>query len=120
MECPKCHAECQCDSVHNGVALIYGPYGCPQCGWSENEEYDLSTRKSPVDERGGAIDQFGGYHPPGSLRAILCAGCGGDRGTNEEPSGRWIKCTDCDGDGEIEVEFKPVTMEDLDDAHAKD
>lgn len=74
MECPKCHAECQCDSVHNGVALIYGPYGCPQCGWSENDEYDLSTGKSPVDERGGVIDQYGGYHPPGSLKAVACRG----------------------------------------------
>jgi hypothetical protein len=68
--CPKCGAECHRDSVDVGVGIIDGPYGCPGCGWSEDSEYDLSEGKDPVDERGGAIDQYGGYHPPGSSMAL--------------------------------------------------
>jgi hypothetical protein len=70
MKCPKCNADCSHDSVDVGVGVIHGPYGCPDCGWSENSDYDLSVDKSPVDEKGGVIDQFGGYHPPGSPRAL--------------------------------------------------
>lgn len=71
MKCPKCNNDCCRDEVHNGVAMLYGPYGCPNCYWSESEEYDLSTGKNPLDEKGGAIDQYGNYHPPGSIRAII-------------------------------------------------
>lgn len=70
MKCPKCNEECWQDSADVGVGVIYGPWGCPGCGWSEGEEYDLSTGKDPVDEKGGAIDQYGGYHPPGSSMAL--------------------------------------------------
>ena len=66
--CPKCAGECHRDSV--GVGIIHGPYGCPFCGWSEDSAYDLSTGKDPVDAKGGAIDQYGGYHPPGSSMAL--------------------------------------------------
>ena len=68
--CPKCGGETWQDSADIGVGVIYGPRGCTACGWSEAEEYDLSEGKSPVDERGGAIDQYGGYHPPGSSMAL--------------------------------------------------
>jgi hypothetical protein len=64
MKCPKCGEECHCDSVDVGVGVIHGPYGCPGCGWSEDSEYDLSEGQDPVDEKGGAIDQYGSYHPP--------------------------------------------------------
>lgn len=68
--CPKCKCEeTHQDSVDIGVGVIYGPLGCPNCGWSEDERYDLSEGKDPVDEKGGAIDQYGGYHPPGSSMA---------------------------------------------------
>lgn len=70
MKCPRCNEDCDRDSVDVGVGVIHGPYGCASCGWSENEEYDLSGSKDPVDEKGGAIDQWGGYHPPGSSRAL--------------------------------------------------
>lgn len=70
MKCPKCGEECWRDSADVGVGVIYGPYGCGNCGWSESEEYDLSTGKNPVDEKGGATDQWGGYHPPGSTMAL--------------------------------------------------
>jgi hypothetical protein len=69
MKCPKCSTDCDRDCVDVGVGTIYGPYGCSGCGWSENEDYDLSEGKDPVDERGGAIDQYGGYYPPGSSMA---------------------------------------------------
>ncbi len=70
-KCPKC----KCDELHRdeadvGVGIIYGPWGCPQCGWSEHPSYDLSEGKDPVDIKGGAIDQYGGYHPPGSSMAL--------------------------------------------------
>jgi len=44
------------------TGFIENPYGCPGCGWSEDSDYDLSTGKDPVDDRGGAIDQYGSYH----------------------------------------------------------
>lgn len=68
--CPKCSGETYRDSVDVGVGVIYGPAGCIECGWSESESYDLSDGRDPVDEKGGAIDQFGGYHPPGSSMAL--------------------------------------------------
>ena len=69
MKCPKCGDDCQQDSVDVGVGIIHGPCGCPSCGWSESEEYDLSSGKDPLDDKGGAIDQYGGYHPSESVRA---------------------------------------------------
>ena len=70
--CPNCgpHDDLWRDSVDVGVGTIYGPWGCPICGWSQDDEYDLSNGRDPVDEKGGAIDQFGGYHPPGSTMAL--------------------------------------------------
>lgn len=67
--CPKCGGETHQDSVDVGVGVIHGPRGCIECVWSEAAEYDLSDGRCPVDEKGGAIDQFGGYHPPGSSLA---------------------------------------------------
>lgn len=68
--CPKCGGETYQDAVDIGVGTLYGPLGCVECGWSEDSDYDLSGMLSPLDENGGAIDQFGGYHPPGSTRAL--------------------------------------------------
>jgi hypothetical protein len=70
MNCPKCGTECHQDSVDVGVGVIHGPYGCPGCGWSEDLEYDPSRGRDPVDAKGGAIDQYGSYHPPGSSMAL--------------------------------------------------
>lgn len=70
-KCEKCgDTELWRDSVHVGVGVIYGPWGCPTCGWSQDEEYDLSNGQNPVDEKGGVIDQFGGYHPAGSTMVL--------------------------------------------------
>lgn len=69
--CPKCGGtHLHQDSVDVGVGVIYGPWGCPDCGWSADPAYDLSDGRSPVDEKGGAIDQYGGYHPPSSSMAL--------------------------------------------------
>ena len=68
--CGNCGEDgCWQESVDIGVGVIYGPKGCPVCGWSEDDEYNLAKRESALDEKGGAIDQWGGYHPPGSLTA---------------------------------------------------
>lgn len=70
--CPKCDGETHQDSVDVGVGVIHGPRGCIECAWSEDPEYDLSEGHCPVDEKGGAIDQFGGYYPPRSSLAKAC------------------------------------------------
>lgn len=51
MDCPICGRECNRDEVHNGVMMLYGPWGC-QCGWSEWEEY--------CDNPDPSIDSMGG------------------------------------------------------------
>jgi len=58
MECPKCKSECDRVSVHNGVGMVYSPWGCYNCGWSESPEYDLSEGRSHLT-KDGIIDQFG-------------------------------------------------------------
>lgn len=68
--CPKCGGETDQDSVDIGVGVIHGPRGCRECRWSEAAEYDLSDGRSPVDDLGSVIDQYGGYHPPKSSMAL--------------------------------------------------
>lgn len=61
--CPRCgEHELYRDSVDVGVGVIHGPYGCPYCGWSENEEYDLQKGGGLQDD-GGYLDPYGGYWP---------------------------------------------------------
>lgn len=61
-DCPKCGAECWRESCDVGVGVIYGPFGCPRCGWSDSPEYDIS--EGPKNTNcGGTIDQFGGVTP---------------------------------------------------------
>ena len=60
--CPRCGLhDLDRDTVHNGVALLFGPYGC-LCGWSEDPEYDLKF-KGGTQKDGSFIDQFGGRTP---------------------------------------------------------
>lgn len=62
--CPNCGCdELHRDEVDIGVGIQYGPWGCPNCGWSECNQYDLSDGKSPIQEDGSVIDQYGGLHP---------------------------------------------------------
>lgn len=62
MNCPKCDDECWRDSADVGVGVMYGPWGCPSCGWSESREYDVSEGPKRTPE-GGRIDQWGGVTP---------------------------------------------------------
>lgn len=59
MNCPLCDSECGRDEVHNGVCMLYGPWGC-NCGWSEDSRYNLHLIKQPVN---GTIDSRGGFTP---------------------------------------------------------
>lgn len=68
MKCPKCNSDgCWRDSADVGVGIIYGPYGCPDCGWSESPEYDLSDGKSAIRDNGSKIDPQGRIWPAGSF-----------------------------------------------------
>lgn len=60
MNCPKCETECDRESVHIGIGMIHGPWGCPFCGWSESSEYDLSEGQSPIRDN-AIVDQWGGW-----------------------------------------------------------
>lgn len=62
--CPHCGDDCYRESADVGVGIIYGPWGCPSCRWSEDERYDLRDGDK-FTERGGKIDQFGGIIPKG-------------------------------------------------------
>lgn len=55
MACPNCGADCWREDADVGVGIIYGPWGCPDCGWSESELYSYPQRQG--------FDQWGGYHP---------------------------------------------------------
>ena len=61
-KCPKCGGECWRESVDVGVGVIYGPLGCPDCGWSEYAEYD-NSEETQYTEAGYYADQWGCVHP---------------------------------------------------------
>lgn len=67
--CPRCGCtEVWREDVNVGVGIIYGPYGCPDCGWSESEEYDLQYRGG-LQEDGSYLSPYGGLWPAGSIVA---------------------------------------------------
>lgn len=68
MVCPHCGTECWRDSADVGVGTIYGPWGCPGCGWSESPKYDLRDR--PAETLEGTIDQYGGLKPKDKKEAL--------------------------------------------------
>jgi transcription elongation factor Elf1 len=57
-KCPECGStNCSRDEVDVGVGIMYGPWGCSSCGWSEyepNPEDGLNPEK---------FDPQGGYWP---------------------------------------------------------
>lgn len=62
--CPECGQETWRESADVGVGIIYGPYGCGSCGWSEEKRYD--QRDGPkFTDKGHRLDQWGGATPPG-------------------------------------------------------
>ena len=50
--CPECGKVCFRDHVDVGVGIMYSPWGCPACGWSEDPHF--SHNPDPhIDSRGG-------------------------------------------------------------------
>ena len=47
------------------------------------------------------------------FRIIACECCGGDRGHFDDLNQRWITCRACNGEGEIEIEPEPISLDDL-------
>lgn len=71
--CPRCEeVGLWRDSADVGVGIIYGPYGCPFCGWSENEEYDLQIGGG-LQDNGSYLDPYGGLLPAGNPIAKMLA-----------------------------------------------
>lgn len=64
MDCPRCGGECIRDEVDVGVGVITGPYGCIECGWSEDPYYDCSSGSSEAmrDHPDFYVDSRGGMH----------------------------------------------------------
>lgn len=69
MNCPKCGTDCDRDEVDVGVGVMYGPYGCCACGWSEDSHYDRSDGPSPaqLEHPGHFVDPCGRAHHLGRL-----------------------------------------------------
>lgn len=67
-KCEKCGADCERDEADVGVGILYGPWGCPECGWSEVEAFDCSGDNGPMrpweDHDGWTLNQFGRAFPP--------------------------------------------------------
>lgn len=53
------------EEVDVGVGIIYGPWGCGVCGWSDDPYYDCSDGKTSAQREypNHKIDQFGGATP---------------------------------------------------------
>lgn len=68
-DCPSCGGPLSRDSVHNGLALLHGPWGCGSCGWSEYA--DVGYRD------GGYYDALGGFTP-------MAGACARPRGSTPE------------------------------------
>ncbi len=60
-ECPHCGEECDRESVDVGIGVMRGPWGCGNCGWSEDPAYDsrVGIRRDGDDR---VFDQNGVSH----------------------------------------------------------
>lgn len=70
--CSLCNKPCQRESVDVGVGIIHGPYGCAECGWSEDPFYDRSSGTSPAQEQAGKsyfVNQYG------VIQKVACNDC---------------------------------------------
>lgn len=70
--CEKCGTPCDRDEVDVGVGVIYGPWGCSYCGWSDDERYDCSNGQptAQADYPNHVIDCRGGGTP-----IVVCPIC---------------------------------------------
>jgi len=61
--CPRCNYDnLWREHADVGIGVIYGPWGCSMCGWSEYEEYDLDFGGGVQDD-GSFLDQYGMQYP---------------------------------------------------------
>jgi hypothetical protein len=44
MICPECGKTANCESVHNGVRWLFGPWFCGYCGWSEDDGFPMTQQ----------------------------------------------------------------------------
>jgi len=58
--CPNCGGGCCRDEVDVGVGIIYGPWGCWSCRWSE---YVIPANINP-----DKVEPLGGYYPGNTKR----------------------------------------------------
>lgn len=84
--CPKCGEECDRQSVDVGIGIIYGPWGCSNCGWSEHPEYDSSEGESPAQKANPdrVVDQWGCLHTKSYLDAGISRGIGSEHWNGED------------------------------------
>lgn len=71
MNCPKCGNECYRESCDVEVGIIYGPWGCPSCAWSESPEYDRSDGKISTEQIANPtyyVDQWGVMTPKTQIK----------------------------------------------------
>jgi len=61
--CEFCGTKCRRDSYDSGFGIMYGPWGCPECRWSEDDRYDL-REGAKFTKNGYRLDQYGGAWPP--------------------------------------------------------
>jgi len=53
MKCPQCGKECDRDEVDIGVGIQVGPWGCFNCGWSEQKMADEDDDFPPKQDISG-------------------------------------------------------------------
>lgn len=73
-DCPRCGTECYRDSVDIEVGVIYGPWGCPACGWSSSPEYDHSSGgpcSAQAETSDSYVDQWGNVHKKSVMRDTM-------------------------------------------------
>lgn len=66
-----------------------------------------------LEADGEKLRQLTGEDHGPEFLTITCSCCGGDGGFMEGDQTRWMRCTACNGDGELEVEPEPIQIEDL-------
>lgn len=52
--CPECGADADCETVHNGIGLLYGPLFCTSCPWTEWSDAGKVINGYLHDRAGGA------------------------------------------------------------------
>lgn len=80
--CPHCGEACDRESADVGIGVIYGPWGCANCGWSSDSQYD-SREGVQRDGEDRVFDQWGMSHHVDRIGGkVVLAGLNvGDRGS---------------------------------------